>query len=382
MARRLYVCVLCASLLALWQIWTDSVQYVVNQLKFTHQIHNGSSTTTSMTSISQPLLINANTSADRVATTVPPLLKRVAILQAGTVARFHLNTSAEHLVAPLVQSGWEVDYFLSLFFGPTKGWHELVEAFEPDFEFQHVNDTTIFTRIIYQKLNHFGANVVFNRVFTQQPLEFAEKKFIDTDKKFWNVVRGNVARNNFILLWKNLDLLWKKVVENEQTRGKYSYLIILRDDTFWFADFNLTKMLEIGGKPRMGGDGGMMYSILCDEKHVIVPNLFGGLFDYFFVVDRKAADVLCTTYERILQPALFGDAWQRFVTNRTIFGNSENFYAKTMAFMGVSVEEVPPGLMPFQRVGRQKGGLCLHKYCDSSYKGIDFLHPNLKFCER
>ena len=36
--------------------------------------------------------------------------QRVAILIAGTVARFHLNTFGEHLVAPVVQSGWEVDY--------------------------------------------------------------------------------------------------------------------------------------------------------------------------------------------------------------------------------------------------------------------------------
>ena len=69
--------------------------------------------------------------------------QRVAILTAGTVARFHLNTSAEHLATPLVQSGWEVDYFVSLFLGLSKAWHAGVEKFEADWEFQQVNETHI-----------------------------------------------------------------------------------------------------------------------------------------------------------------------------------------------------------------------------------------------
>ena len=56
--------------------------------------------------------------------------QKVAILIAGTVARFHLNTSADHLVAPLVQSGWEVDYFSSLFLGQPAPWKAKAEVKE------------------------------------------------------------------------------------------------------------------------------------------------------------------------------------------------------------------------------------------------------------
>ena len=36
---------------------------------------------------------------------------------AGTVARYHLDSTAEHLIAPLDKAGWKVDYFYSLYDG-------------------------------------------------------------------------------------------------------------------------------------------------------------------------------------------------------------------------------------------------------------------------
>ena len=47
------------------------------------------------------------------------------------------------------------------------------------------------------------------------------------------------------------------------------------------------------------------------------------------------------------------------------------------------MKEVPQGVLPFQRVGRMKGTLCLHKYCDSQWssQGIPYLAPNLTLCK-
>ena len=101
--------------------------------------------------------------------------QKVAILIAGTVARFHLNTSAEHLVAPLVQSGWEVDYFSSLFLGLASAWNDVADAFEADSEFQQVNETHIIENIISQKVSSSGARVIFNQVFSQQNVNLGEK---------------------------------------------------------------------------------------------------------------------------------------------------------------------------------------------------------------
>ena len=238
--------------------------------------------------------------------------QRVAILTAGTVTRFHLNTSAEHLAAPLVQSGWEVDYFLSLFLGLSMGFHAVAEGFEADWEFQQVNETQILESIISQRLSSRGARVIFNHVFREQDVDLAEKSFIDSEK-FWPLQRGKIARNNFILMWKNLAILWQKAKEHEHVYGRYSHVIILRDDAYWFCDFNLTQMLELGGIERLPGrpGAGQLYSVLCDRKHLRGGDP-RGLFDYFFLVDRVAADIFCTTYERIIQPGRFGDDWARF----------------------------------------------------------------------
>ena len=249
--------------------------------------------------------------------------QRVAILIAGTVARFHLNTSAEHLVAPLVQSGWEVDYFSSFFLGRPSGWHAGVEAFEADWEFQEANETHVES-IISQKLSSSGARVIFNRVFSEQDVDLAESSFIAQKTGFWQNKRGKVARKNFILMWKNLSILWQKAKEHEKMYGKYSYVIILRDDAYWFRDFNLTQMLELRGIERLPGrpGEGQLYSVLCDPRHVSKADLLG-LIDYFFLVDRVAADVVCTTYERIIQPTRFGDDWARF-RRTTHFFNSDS----------------------------------------------------------
>ena len=226
-------------------------------------------------------------------------------------------------MAPLVQSGWEVDYFSSFFLGRPSGWRAGVEAFEADWEFQEANETH-FESIISQKLSSSGAHVMFNRVFSEQDVDLAESSFIAQEKGFWPNKRGKIARNNFILMWKNLAILWQKAKEHEKRYGKYSYVIILRDDAYWFRDFNLTQMLELRGIERLPGrpGEGQLYSVLCDPRHVSSGDL-RGLMDYFFLVDRVAADVVCTTYERIIQPTRFGDDWARF-RRTTHFFNSDS----------------------------------------------------------
>jgi hypothetical protein len=54
---------------------------------------------------------------------------------AGTVARYHLDSTAEHLIAPLDKAGWKVDYFYSLYdgnLGDNDTWHRQAAKFEPE----------------------------------------------------------------------------------------------------------------------------------------------------------------------------------------------------------------------------------------------------------
>ena len=88
-------------------------------------------------------------------------------------------------------------------------------------------------------------------------------------------------------MWKHLAILWQKAKEQEQMYGKYSHVIILRDDAYWFRDFNLTQMLELRGIERLPGrpGEGQLYSVLCDKHHISGGDRHG-LMDYFFLVDR------------------------------------------------------------------------------------------------
>jgi len=151
--------------------------------------------------------------------------------------------------------------FHLFFLGHPSGWHAGVEAFEADWEFQEANETQ-FESIISQKLSSCGARVIFNHVFSEQDVDLAERSFIDSDK-FWPLQRGKIARNNFILMWKNLAILWQKAKEHEQVNGRYSHVIILRDDVYWFRDFNLTQMLELRGIERLPGRPGEVSCTRC-----------------------------------------------------------------------------------------------------------------------
>ena len=54
---------------------------------------------------------------------------------AGTVARYQLDSTAEHLIAPLYKAGWKVDDFYSLYdgnLGDNDTWHRQAAKFEPE----------------------------------------------------------------------------------------------------------------------------------------------------------------------------------------------------------------------------------------------------------
>eukprot|EP00438_Fugacium_kawagutii_P026048 Skav215420 [mRNA] locus=scaffold356:629461:630264:- [translate_table: standard] len=229
-----------------------------------------------------------------------------------------------------------------------------------------------------------GSMVGGIKLFDQYNTEPQDVAFINTTH-WWDFKKGRqkgqgaTARSNFILLWKELESLWDLAQSQERIRfKKYSHVMILRDDSFWFRDFNLSQLLRLGGvqKNESGsGQGGHLYSVLCETGQSHLRN--GGINDWIFLLDRQAAETFGKSYSRLAQPAAFGNAWLQRYENNTEVWNSETFYLFLAKFADIMVIEVPTYLLPMQRVASMDGHLCLYAFCDSHLpsKNVPWLKP-------
>eukprot|EP00438_Fugacium_kawagutii_P031744 Skav206879 [mRNA] locus=scaffold5240:8878:10023:+ [translate_table: standard] len=312
---------------------------------------------------------------------------RVAILIAGTLRRFSLNADMR-LVAPLTRANITVDVFLSLFDGPSKGWKDLSNAFQQDPQFDGLNRSGIQS-LLERRFSMPGSRLVVNKVFDEYHETSEDAAFVDRNK-FWPngfgspKEQGRIARSNFILLWKELESLWYLAQVEEHLHGHYSYVMILRDDAFWLQDFNLTKLLDLGGvtKPAAGsGDGGRLYSMLCERSEGGAPS---GVIDYVLLLDRAAAESFGKCYSRLTWPTHFGKDWFTKYENDEVGPISETFYLILARFADIQVIEVPASLMPMERVGWLDGRMCLHKYCDSHLErgSVPWLNPDMPLCKK
>eukprot|EP00438_Fugacium_kawagutii_P019747 Skav227353 [mRNA] locus=scaffold1665:128519:129808:+ [translate_table: standard] len=313
-----------------------------------------------------------------------PHVPRFAILIAGTLRRFHLNAGT-HLVAPLTRANWTVDVFLSLFNGSFKGWSPESDGFRQDPQFDGLNRSGI-QDLIERRFSMPGSRLMRNRIFDEHNLESQDVAFLDKNH-FWKddggpyAGQGRIARSNFIMMWKELESMWYLALSQEHLYGSYSYVMILRDDAFWFRDFNLSWLLNVSGieKAAGSGAGGHLYSMLC---HRAKGGRTDGVIDYVFLLDRPAAETFCKCYSRIARPALFEKEWLAKYENDKAGGISEHFYLVLAKFADIQIIEVPTYLLPMQRVARLNGRMCLHKYCDSRLKSknIPWLNPDMPLC--
>ena len=308
---------------------------------------------------------------------------RIAVLIAGTVRRVNLNAD-RHLLQPLTKANCKVDVFLSLFAGVSKGWKKASDAFEQEPDFESLNRFGIES-VIQRRFSMPGSKVVRSKIFEEHNKEPQDIAFIDRDA-FWpgKGSLGEAARSNFLMMWKELEELWYQAQSEEHQHGSYSFVMILRDDAYWFQDFNLTKVLDMGGRERLPGNGqaGLLYSMFCDKDRQFGGDS-SGIIDYVFLMDRAGAEVFCKSYSRLVWPALFGRKWFTDYENNNAGDGSEHFYLSLAEHSGIQVIEVPLYLIPMQRVGRLHGKLCLHKYCDAKIasKNIPYFHPDMPLCK-
>eukprot|EP00438_Fugacium_kawagutii_P029881 Skav202003 [mRNA] locus=scaffold269:579329:580414:+ [translate_table: standard] len=311
-------------------------------------------------------------------------VQRIAILIAGTLRRFNSNADV-HLVAPLARANWTVDVFLSLFDGPSKGWRKISNAFQKDPVFKGLNRSDV-KRILEWRFSLLGSRLVVNKIFDEYYEASEDIAFVNRNR-FWRNKHGagdgETARLNFIMLLKELEGLWYRALLEEIRYGPYSYVMILRDDAYWFQDFNMSRLLDLRGTEKTEAgptNKGHVYSQMCETLEVPDPL---GLTDHVFLLDRPAAEIFGKAYSRLAHPAHFGREWFSKYERDEAGDMSEHFYLILAEFTQTQVIEVPAVLMPMQRVARFHGAMCLHKYCDSHLpnQSIPWLNPDMPLCK-
>eukprot|EP00438_Fugacium_kawagutii_P033494 Skav232529 [mRNA] locus=scaffold319:33354:38059:+ [translate_table: standard] len=307
--------------------------------------------------------------------------RRFALLIPGTLRRFNSNADT-HVVAPLIGENWEVDVFLSLFDGPSRGWTSVSDNFQQDPQFDGLNRSGIQSAI-ERRFSMPGSRLVVDKIFDDHHETSEDIAFVKGNK-FWpdshGPGQGRFARRNFILLLKELENLWYRALLQEDLLGPYSYVMILRDDAFWFQDFNLNRLLGLGGVERTlasSTNKGHLYSMMCKN----IPDPLG-IIDYVFLLDRSAAETFGKCYSRLVHPAHFGHEWLAKYEHNEVGQNSEHFYFILAKFAEIQVIDVPTSLLPMQRTAWLDGRMCLHKYCDSDVKSKDVQQrkPDMPLC--
>ena len=207
---------------------------------------------------------------------------------AGSAARYHLDSRAEHLIAPRNKAGWKVDYIYSLYdgsIGHNATWQPRAAKFKPDPNLSDVQRQDLDATIT-QKIKTVGADITCSKVFNHYDTSGDDLSFInetDSVARLWRGSgRGSIARRNFVHMHKEINMLWQQVETHEKEKGtgfQYAYVMFVRDDAYWLKDFNLGLMANTtGGRRHSAAGRGHMYS-LDGEPRSMKWDIHPGLVD-------------------------------------------------------------------------------------------------------
>ena len=178
----------------------------------------------------------------------------LAVLVTGTTSRFLLNSTVEHVLRPLTHGNkrYKVDYYVLL--TETRG-----QAYRHDLEYMnHVVGDPLFhgTSLAIVTRNVTGESGATLKKFLGLPealpvdqnllgegSELDVRRFPTFDSR--NPNRTVAGNRNMVKLFNHQQYLWDTELRKvEKSQGEYDYIMLIRDDTLWLADFNLTKLLE------------------------------------------------------------------------------------------------------------------------------------------
>lgn len=288
---------------------------------------------------------------------------RVAVLISGSVVRYQTNLD-EYLVAPIVRQGHTVDVYLALNTAKHKGYNSHADHFVKDPRFENETSDAVKT-IIATGIKSAGGNLRRFDLFHDVNLTRNDVNFI-MQSRWWKERPhrdGAAARRNIMKTFKPMQALWDAAKHVEELRGRYTHVMILRDDARWFAHFDLNRIVARSTTLSQHAHG---YALSCEPgRSSFSPGT--GIVDFVYLLERAAAEPFASFYTEIM-----------LGTNGTQY--SEAFVVALAKKYMVQFHEVPAGLFPFQRIGRVQdadGRLreCLHYVCDSASEDVPYVKP-------
>jgi len=332
----------------------------------------------------------------------------VALLIAGSAKRYILGGMTEHLISPLVnQQNSNLDYYLMLSVKQGLAYRSTDQymkhqTFDPSFrEIANEKDSGIVTAYLFDKIRNTisqsGANVGGIHIQPQpmklDPAKLREKQIeakkarpkedsyyrfptLDLRPEFRR--KTAVTNRNLFKLYLGLQKLWDKhLVASETYVGvRYDYVMVLRDDVKWVADFDLQKL--IATNPHADA-----YVLACDARDP--PTISKELIDYGIVIKRNKASIIGRYFNELLNTDLqkCHDSVKRMVPSGTGCNNGMLLYHIFEKHQLV-VEKVPQSVFPIERTFNLKlnntNTLCIHSMCQSQYLPLE-IPGHLQTCD-
>lgn len=317
----------------------------------------------------------------------------LALLVAGSAKRYVFDGLGDHFIKPLVKNqSTKVDYYLMLSVKQGLAYRSSDvymkhQTYDPYFsEIAAERDSGRVTAYLFDKIRNSvslsGANVGGIHIQPQpmklypptlrkkqleakraRPKEDSYYRFPTLDLRPEFRRRTAVANRNLFKLYLSLQKLWDKhLIASEHFVGvSYDYVMVLREDVKWMADFNLKKL--IATNPTADA-----YVLSCDMRDPpIIANEYN---DYGIIIKREKAPVIGRYFDQILKADLNAchESVRGMAPNNTGCNSGMLFYW-ILEQNNVKVQRVPQSLFPIERAVNldinMTSTVCIHRYCQS-----------------
>eukprot|EP00557_Chaetoceros_sp_GSL56_P003286 CAMPEP_0176499560 /NCGR_PEP_ID=MMETSP0200_2-20121128/12997_1 /TAXON_ID=947934 /ORGANISM="Chaetoceros sp., Strain GSL56" /LENGTH=1200 /DNA_ID=CAMNT_0017897997 /DNA_START=264 /DNA_END=3866 /DNA_ORIENTATION=+ len=328
----------------------------------------------------------------------------VAVIVAGTLKRFMLDSTLRNAVGPMSDLGVSVDYFVSLTTAPAKAYRSssvYIEHLQPDpllpvptlDDFVDVEESIrmrvarerakVGALAITKEIDIDTEPMLVNRrklTLKKHPNEDPDQRFpILDDRNDDTSQRTANANRNLLRLHFAIQNLWEAVTRREKEENfRYDYVMFLRDDTLWLDEFDINNVISTDADVIIPS---------CDARD---PPLHESEFnDHILISRRDTADVFGEYYSKLFDTdvsACMEQLPDEISQDGKRGCNSEMLLKWIVGKENMRVSKLGQGLLPFQRSANVKlpGGLtiqCFHKFCQSKKDPMIITDDRLKRIE-
>jgi len=319
---------------------------------------------------------------------------RVAVVVAGTLDRFIFDSMLEHLIKPMIYEGVAVDYYATLTTAKAKAYRSgtgYTNNFQtdPTIPKSNVPDHSDIKEYLRDKIgSNFASIGALNiqesididsepmlKARRRKALRYNPEEDPDTRFPLFDIrteeisIRTTNANRNLLRLHLAIQNLWKSALKWEAEEGfKYDYVILMRDDSLWLKDFNISKFVH---------EVGDIFIPQCDARDPPMDN--NEVNDHILISRRDTAGLFGDYYSTLMETDVKQcmDTLPKRLTNNGLRGcNSEMLLKWVIEKQHVNTTKVGQGLFPFQRSANIRlpdgsNKQCFHKFCQS--KGLPLI---------